>query len=203
MLAGLPGAGIWLITRLPIAMIGLGGVFTYQAAKSLGLVRPAAFAAAAVYMTTPFWLDAFVAGYMQMLVGIALLPKALQVAHEAFDRRPGVRGFARGFVWIGLSASTIHMAVITAALVGAYAIFRTFTAGGARRRRMQRLGYVAGMGTGIAFLHPPIAFIAWQLVSVPAAADALAAWGQRRACALDQDCCADAGGSADAYRVAL
>ena len=174
-LAELPGIGVWLITRMPIAMIGLGGVFTYQAAKSLGLVRPAALAAAAVYMTTPFWLDAFVAGYMQMLVGIALLPKALQVAHEAFDRRPGVRGFARGFVWIGLSASTIHMAVITSALVGGYAIFRAVTACGSWRPRVQRLGYVAAMGTGVAFLHLPIAFISWQLVSIPAAADALGA----------------------------
>ena len=174
-LADLPGIGVWLITRMPIAMIGVGGVFTYQVAKSLGLVRPAALAAAAVYMTTPFWLDAFVAGYMQMLVGMALLPKALQVAHEAFDRRPRVRGFARGFIWIGLSASTIHLAVITAALVGGYAIFRAVTVGGSWRPRVQRLGYVAAMGTGIACLHLPIAFISWQLLSIPAAADALGA----------------------------
>ena len=174
-LADLPGIGVWLITRMPIAMIGVGGVFAYHAAKSLGLVRPAALAAAAVYMTTPFWLDAFVAGYMQMLVGMALLPKALQVAHEAFDRRPGVRGFARGFVWIGLSASTIHLAVITTALVGGYAIFRAVTAGGGRRQRMQRLGYVAAMGTGVAFLHLPIAYISWQLLAIPAAAEALGA----------------------------
>ena len=175
-LAELVGVDGWWSSRFPIAMIGLGGVFAYQASKSFGLVRPAAFAAAVVYMTTPLFLDVYVTGYMPMFIGIALLPKAVQVAHEAFERPPGVRGFARGFVWIGLSASTIHLSVMMLAVVGAYAIFRTFTASGSRRQRVRRLGCVAAMATSVALLHPPIAFIAWQLLTVPAAADVLGAW---------------------------
>ena len=113
-----------------------------------------------------------------MFIGIALLPKAVQVAHEAFERPPGIRGFARGFVWIGLSASTIHLSVMMLAVVGSYAIFRTCTAPGSRRQRVRRLGCVAAMATSVALLHPPIAFVAWQLLTIPAAAEVLDAWNR-------------------------
>ena len=176
LLAELVGVDGWLHSRFPIAMIGLAGVLAYQAAKAFSLVRPAAFAAAVVYMTTPLFLDVFVTGYMPMFIGIALLPKAVQVAHEAFERPLGVRGFARGFVWIGLSASTIHLSVMMLAVVGAYTIFRAFSAPGSRRQRVRRVGCVAAMATSVALLHPPIAFIAWQLLTIPAAAEVLGAW---------------------------
>ncbi len=164
-LAALAGLDGWLISRYPIALIALAGVFTYQAAKALGLARPAAFAAAVVYMTTPFLLDAYVTGYLPMFIGIALLPKALQAAHEAFEQPLSVRGFARGFVWIGLSASTIHLAVIVTAMVGIYAVVRTFTAPGSRRRRLVSLGSVAAMGTGVALLHSPLLYVLVDLAS--------------------------------------
>ena len=166
LLAEFVGVDGWLHSRFPIAMIGLAGVLAYQAAKAFSLVRPAAFAAAVVYMTTPLFLDVFVTGYMPMFIGIALLPKAVQVAHEAFERPLGVRGFARGFVWIGLSASTIHLSVMMLAVVGAYTIFRAFTAPGSRRQRVRRVGCVAAMATSVALLHPPIAFVAWQLLTI-------------------------------------
>ena len=97
----LPGIDGWLTSRVAIVFLALAGVFMYQAAKRLDFGRPAALTAAVVYMTTPFFLDAFVAGYTAMLIGVALLPKAVQVTHETFDKAPGVRGFVRGSLWIG------------------------------------------------------------------------------------------------------
>ncbi len=175
-LALLPGVDGWLTSRVSIVFLALAGVFMYQAAKRLGTGRPGAFAAAVVYMTTPFFLDAFITGYAAMLIGVALLPKAVHVAHETFDRAPGVRGFVRGSLWIGLAASSIHLTFITTALVGAYALFRAFTASGSREQRLRRLGLVAGMGLSVVLLHPAIAFIVWQLLVVPSASEVMSAW---------------------------
>ena len=175
-LALLPGVDGWLTSRVSIVFLALAGVFMYQAAKCLGMGRPGAFAAAVVYMTTPFFLDAFVTGYAAMLIGVALLPKAVQVTHETFDQAPGVRGFVRGSLWIGLAASSIHLAFIATAVVAAYALFRTFTASGSREQRLRRLGLVAAMGLSVILLHPAIAFISWQLIVVPSANQVMSAW---------------------------
>ncbi len=175
-LALLPGVDGWLTSRVSIVFLALAGVFMYQAAKRLGTGRPGAFAAAVVYMTTPFFLDAFITGYAAMLIGVALLPKAVQVAHETFDRAPGVRGFVRGSLWIGLAASSVHLTFITSALVGAYALFRAFTASGSREQRLQRLGLVAAMALSVVLLHPAVAFIVWQLLVVPSASEVMSAW---------------------------
>jgi len=175
-LALLPGVDGWLTSRVSIVFLALAGVFMYQAAKRLGMGRPGAFTAAVVYMTTPFFLDSFITGYAAMLIGVALLPKAVQVAHETFDRAPGVRGFVRGSLWIGLAASSIHLTFITTALVGAYALFRAFTASGSREQRLRRLGLVAAMGLSVVLLHPAIAFIVWQLLVVPSASEVMSAW---------------------------
>ncbi|MCY3913441.1 MAG: hypothetical protein OXG43_09355 [Chloroflexi bacterium] len=172
----LPGVDGWLTSRVSIVFLALAGVFMYQAAKRLGMGRPGSFVAAVVYMTTPFFLDAFISGYAAMLIGVALLPKAVQVAHETFDRAPGVRGFVRGSLWIGLAASSIHLTFITTAMVGAYALFRTFTASGSREQRLRRLGLVAAMGLSVVLLHPAIAFIVWQLLVVPSANEVMSAW---------------------------
>ena len=136
----LPGVDGWLTSRISIIFIALGGVFMYQAAKRLGMGRPGAFSASTVYMTTPFFLDSFVAGYFGLLLGVAFLPKAVQVAHEVFDRVPSGRGFVRGSLWIGLAAASIHMAFVVTGLVGIYALFRAFTASGSRGQRLRRLG---------------------------------------------------------------
>ena len=175
-LALLPGVDGWLTSRVSIVFLALAGVFMYQAAKCLGMGRAGAFTAAVVYMTTPFFLDAFVTGYAAMLIGVALLPKAVQVTHETFDRAPGVRGFVRGSLWIGLAASSIHLAFIATAVVAAYALFRTFTASGSREQRLRRLGLVAAMGLSVILLHPAIAFISWQLIVVPSANEVMSAW---------------------------
>ena len=89
LLAELVGVDGWMHSRFPIAMIGLAGVLAYQAAKAFSLVRPAAFAAAVVYMTTPLFLDVFVTGYMPMFIGIAPAPQG------AASRARGVRATAR------------------------------------------------------------------------------------------------------------
>lgn len=175
-LALLPGVDGWLTSRVSIVFLALAGVFMYQAAKRLGMGRPGSFVAAVVYMTTPFFLDAFITGYAAMLIGVALLPKAVQVAHETFDRAPGVRGYVRGSLWIGLAASSIHLTFITTALVGAYALFRAFTASGSRVQRLKSLGLVAAMGLSVVLLHPAIAFIVWQLLVVPSANEVMSAW---------------------------
>ena len=175
-LALLPGVDGWLTSRVSIAFLALAGVFMYQAAKRLGLGRPGALTAAVVYMTTPFFLDAFVTGYTAMLIGVALLPKAVQVAHETFDQAPGVRGFVRGSLWIGLAASSIHLTFITTAIVAAYAVFRAFTATGPPGQRLRRLGLIAAMGLSVVLLHPAIAFISWQLIVVPSANEVMSAW---------------------------
>ncbi|MCY3784497.1 MAG: hypothetical protein OXG79_12050 [Chloroflexi bacterium] len=175
-LALIPGVDGWLTSRASIIFLALAGVFMYQAGKCFGFGRPAAFTAAVVYMTTPFFLDAFVTGYAAMLISVALLPKALQVAHETFDRAPGVRGFVRGSLWIGLAASSIHMTFITTAVIGIYALFRAFTAPGTRGLRLRRLGLVAAMGLSVILLHPAIAFITWQLIVVPSANEVMSAW---------------------------
>ena len=172
----IPGVDGWLTSRVSIAFLALAGVFMYQAGKRFAFGRPAAFTAAVVYMTTPFFLDAFVTGYTAMLISVALLPKAVQVAHETFDRAPGVRGFVRGSLWIGLAASSIHMTFITTAVVGAYALFRACTASGTSGQRLRRLGLVAAMGLSVILLHPAIAFISWQLIVVPSANQVMSAW---------------------------
>ena len=172
----LPGMDGWLTSRSSIIFLALAGVFMYQAAKRLGTGKPGAFTAAVVYMTTPFFLDAFVAGYFGLLLGVTFLPKAVQVTHETFDRAPGVRGFVRRSLWIGLAASSVHMTFIVTGLVGAYALFRTFTAAGSREQRLRRLGLVAAMGLSVVLLHPAIAFIAWQLIAVPSANQVMSAW---------------------------
>ena len=172
----LPGVDGWVTSRVSIVLLALAGVFMYQAAKRLGLGRPGGFAAAVLYMTTPFFLDAFVAGYTAMLIGVALLPKAVQVAHDTFDHAPGLRGFVRGSLWIGLAASSVHMTFIVAGLVAAYACFRTFTASGSLGQRLQRLGLVAAMGLSVVLLHQAIAFISWQLIVVPSASQVMSAW---------------------------
>jgi len=172
----LPGVDGWVTSRVSIVLLALAGVFMYQAAKRLGLGRCGGFAAAVVYMTTPFFLDAFVAGYTAMLIGVALLPKAVQVAHDTFDRAPGLRGFVRGSLWIGLAASSIHMTFIVTGLVAVYACFRTFTASGPLDQRLRRLGLVAAMGLSVVLLHQAIAFIAWQLIVVPSASQVMSAW---------------------------
>ncbi len=175
-LALLPGIDGWLTSRVSIIFLAMAGVFMYQAAKRLGLGRPGAFTAAVVYMTTPFFFDAFVTGYAAMLIGVALLPKAVQVTHETFDRAPGVRGFVRGSLWIGLAASSIHLTFITTAVVAAYALFRASTASGSHGQRLRRLGLVAAMGLSVILLHPAIAFISWQLIVVPSANEVMSAW---------------------------
>ena len=172
----LPGIDGWLTSRVAIVFLALAGVFMYQAAKRLDFGRPAALTAAVVYMTTPFFLDAFVAGYTAMLIGVALLPKAVQVTHETFDKAPGVRGFVRGSLWIGLAASSIHLTFITTAIVAAYAVFRAFTATGPPGQRLRRLGLIAAMGLSVVLLHPAIAFISWQLIVVPSANEVMSAW---------------------------
>ena len=172
----IPGVDGWLTSRVSIAFLAMAGVFMYQAGKRFAFGRPAAFTAAVVYMTTPFFLDAFVTGYTAMLISVALLPKAVQVAHETFDRAPGVRGFVRGSLWIGLAASSVHMTFITTAVVGAYALFRAFTASGTHGQRLRRLGLVAAMGLSVILLHPAIAFISWQLIVVPSANQVMSAW---------------------------
>ena len=172
----LPGVDGWLTSRISIIFIAVGGVFMYQAAKRLGTGRPGAFAASVVYMTTPFFLDSFVAGYFGLLLGVAFLPKAVQVAHEVFDRAPSRRGFIRGSLWIGLAAASVHMAFVVTGLVGLYAIFRAFTASGSRGQRLRRLGIVAAMGLSVILLHQAIAFITWQLIVVPSANQIMSAW---------------------------
>ena len=172
----LPGVDGWLTSRISIIFIAVGGVFMFQAAKRLGMGRPGAFTAAVVYMTTPFFLDSFVAGYFGLLLGVAFLPKAVQVAHEVFDRAPSGRGFVRGSLWIGLAAASIHMAFIVTGLVGGYALFRTFAASGSRGQRLRRLGLVAAMGLSVILLHQAIAFISWQLLVVPSANQVMSAW---------------------------
>ena len=172
----LPGVDGWLTSRISIIFIAVGGVFMYQAGKRLCSGRPGAFAASVVYMTTPFFLDSFVAGYFGLLLGVAFLPKAVQVAHEVFDRAPSGRGFIRGSLWIGLAAASIHMAFVVTGLVGLYAIFRAFTASGSRGQRLRRLGIVAAMGLSVILLHQAIAFISWQLIVVPSANQIMSAW---------------------------
>lgn len=172
----LPGVDGWVTSRVSIAFIALAGVFMYQAGKRFSFGRPAAFAAAVVYMTTPFFLDAFITGYAAMLISVALLPKAVQVAHETFDRAPGARDFVRGSLWIGLAASSIHMTFITTAVVGVYALFLAFTASGPWEQRLRRLGLIAAMGLSVILLHPAIAFISWQLIVVPSANQVMSAW---------------------------
>jgi len=172
----IPGIDGWFTSRVSIIFLGLAGVFMYQAAKRFEFGRPAAFTAAVVYMTTPFFLDAFITGYAAMLISVALLPKALQVAHETFDRAPGVRGFVRGSLWIGLAASSVHMTFITTAVVGGYALFRAFTASGTWGQRLRRLGLIAAMGLSVILLHPAISFITWQLIVVPSANQVMSAW---------------------------
>ena len=172
----LPGVDGWLTSRISIIFLALSGVFMYQAAKRLGTSRPGAFTAAVVYMTTPFFLDGFVAGYFGMLLGVVFLPKALQTAHETFDRAPGARGFVRGSLWIGLAAASVHMTFVTTAIVGVYALFRAFTASGAWAQRLRRLGLVAAMGLSVILLHQAIAFISWQLIVVPSANQVMSAW---------------------------
>ena len=172
----LPGVDGWLTSRISIILIAVGGVFMYQAAKRLGMNRPGAFAAAVVYMTTPFFLDSFVAGYFGLLLGVAFLPKAVQVAHEVFDRAPSGRGFVRGSLWIGLAAASIHMAFVVTGLVGGYALFRAFTASGSPGQRLRRLGLVAAMSLSVILLHQAIAFISWQLIVVPSANQIMSAW---------------------------
>ena len=172
----IPGVDGWVTSRVSIVFLALAGVFMYQAAKRLGLGRPGAFTAAVVYMSTPFFLDAFVTGYAAMLIGVALLPKAVQVAHETFDQAPGFRGFVRGSLWIGLAAASVHVTFIMTAVVGAYAIFRAFTSDGSRVQRLRRLGIVAAMGLSVILLHPAITFISWQLIVVPSANQVMSAW---------------------------
>ena len=172
----LPGLDGWLTSRVAIVLLALAGVFMFQSAKRLGLNRPGAFTAAVVYMSTPFFLDAFVAGYTAMLIGVALLPKAVQVTHEVFDEAPSARGFVRGSLWIGLAAASVHVTFITTAVVGAYALFRTFTSDGSRVQRLRRLGIVAAMGLSVILLHPAISFISWQLIVVPSANQVMSAW---------------------------
>lgn len=172
----LPGIDGWLTSRISILFLAVAGVCMYQAAKRMGTGRPGALAAAVVYMTTPFFLDGFVAGYFGILLGVAFLPKAVQVTHEAFDRAPDTRGFVRSSLWIGLAASSIHMTFITTGLVAAYALFRTFTASGSQAQRLRRLGLVATMGLSVVLLHQAIAFISWQLIVVPSANQVMSAW---------------------------
>ncbi len=172
----LPGVDGWLTSRISIIFLAMAGIFMYQAAKCLGLSRLGAFSATVVYMTTPFFLDASVAGYFGLLLGVAFLPKAVQVTHETFDQAPGVRGFVRRSLWIGLAASSIHMTFIVTGLVAAYALFRTFTASGSRVQRLRRLGLVAAMGLSVILLHQAIAFISWQLIVVPSANQVMSAW---------------------------
>ena len=172
----IPGIDGWFTSRVAIVFIALAGVFMYQAGKHFGFGRPAAFTAAVVYMSTPFFLDSFIAGYTAMLISVALLPKAVQVAHETFDRAPGVRGFVRDSLWIGLAASSVHMTFVTTAVVGGYALFRAFTADGPRGQRLRRLGLVAAMGLSVILLHPAITFISWQLIVVPSANQVMSAW---------------------------
>ena len=169
------GADGWLISRFPIALVTLAAIFAYQAAKSFGMRRRAAFAVGVAYASTPFIFDAYVTGYIEMLVGIAVLPKALASAHLAFERSPGVRPFFKGMVWIGLSASTIHLAVLTTAMIAGYCAYRVVLTPGRLTRKSGTVLYVVAMGFGILSFHSAAGVVVYQLAFISGAVDQLAA----------------------------
>ena len=170
-----------LISKYPIALLFLAAVFMYQGCRTLGVRRQAAFAAALTYASTPFFFDSYVTGYLSLFIGLALFPKAFITVHEAFDKPPGFRRFLKGFVWIGLSASTIHMAFLVTAVLGGYAVLRMAVGPGLIRTRMRSVLSVLGMSLGIALLHPPVATLIHGLLFVPGTREELTALAQSHA----------------------
>ena len=169
------GADGWLISRFPIALITAAAILAYQAARSFGMGRRAAFAAGFAYASTPFIFDAYVTGYIEMLVGIAVLPKALASAHLAFERFPGVRQFFKGMVWIGLSASTVHLAILTAAMIAGYCAYRVVLTPGRLERKLGTILCVIAMGFGILLFQSAAGVVAYQLLLISGGGDQLAA----------------------------
>ena len=160
------GADGWLISRLPIALITAAAILAYQAAKSFGMRRRAAFAAGFAYASTPFIFDAYVAGYIEMLIGIAVLPKALASAHRAFETPPGVRDFFKGMVWMGLSASTVHLAILMTVMIAGYCAYRVVLTPGRLARKSQSVFSIIGMGLGFVFFHSAAGVVAYQLLFI-------------------------------------
>ena len=169
------GADGWLISRLPIALVTAAAIFAYQAAKSFGMRRRAAFAVGVAYASTPFIFDAYVTGYIEMLVGIAVLPKGLASAHLTFERSSGVRNFFKGLVWIGLSAATVHLAILVAAMIAGYCAYRVVLTPGRLARKLRTVSYIAAMGCGILFFHSAAGIVAYQLLFISGGGDQLAA----------------------------
>ena len=168
------GADGWLISRFPIALITAAAILAYQAAKSFGMRRRAAFAAGFAYASTPFIFDAYIAGYIEMLIGIAALPKALASAHLAFETPPRVRSFFKGMVWMGLSASTVHLAILMVIIIAGYCAYRVVLTPGRLARKSQTVSYVIGMGTGFVFFHSAAGVVAYQLLFISGGGDQLA-----------------------------
>ena len=168
------GADGWLISRFPIALITAAAILAYQAAKSFGMRRRAAFAAGFAYASTPFIFDAYVAGYTEMLIGIAVLPKALASAHLAFETPLRVRNFLKGMVWMGLSAATVHLAILMVVMIAGYCAYRVFLTPGRLARKSQTVLYIIGMGLGFVFFHSAAGVVAYQLLFISGGGDQLA-----------------------------
>ena len=111
------------------------------------------FAVGFAYASTPFIFDAYVAGYTEMLVGIAVLPKALAAAHLAFETPLRVRNFLKGMVWMGLSAATVHLAILMVIMIAGYCAYRVVLTPGRLARSSQAVLYIIGMGLGFVFFH--------------------------------------------------
>ena len=169
------GADGWLISRFPIALITAAAIFAYQAAKSFGMRRGAAFATGFAYASTPFVFDAYVTGYVEMLIGIAVLPKALASTHLAFEKPTGVRPFFKGLVWIGLSASTVHLAVLSAAMIAGYCAYRVVLTPGRLASKLRTVLYVVAMGLGVLLFHPAAGVVIYQLAFIGGGGEQLAA----------------------------
>ena len=169
------GADGWLISRFPIALITAAAILAYQAAKSFGMRRRAAFAAGFAYASTPFIFDAYIAGYIEILIGIAVLPKALASAHLAFERSPRVRDFFKGMLWIGLSAATVHLAILVAAMIAGYCAYRVVLTPGRLARKSRTVLYIVAMGFGILLFHSAAGVVAYQLLFISGGGGQLAA----------------------------
>lgn len=168
------GADGWLISRFPIALITAAAILAYQAAKSFGMRRRAAFATGFAYASTPFIFDAYIAGYNEMLIGIAVLPKALASAHLAFETPLRVRNFLKGMVWMGLSAATVHLAILMVVMIAGYCAYRVVLTPGRLARKAQTVLYIIGMGLGFVLFHSAAGVVAYQLLFISGGGDQLA-----------------------------
>ena len=172
------GADGWLISRYPMVLIALAAIFAYQSARTFGMRRRPAFVVGLTYASTPFMFDAYITGYMPMFVGMAVLPKALASAHLAFERPLCLRRLCKGMVWIGLSASTIHLAVLTVVMIAGYCVYRIAFTPGKIIRKFKTVTYIVAMGSGILLFHPAAAIVAYQTLFLPDTLNQLAAWSQ-------------------------